>query len=78
MPQLMVQVPADPLPSLIVRAEAASRGPDGTVSVRVALKNVGLSAALSVVLAGATPHLPGVSPQVTRTQRPLLGPTLFR
>jgi hypothetical protein len=71
---LMVRVPADPLPNLMVRAESAARDSDGLVTVRVAVKNVGLSTAQGVVVAGAAPQLPGVNPQVTPPQLAQLTP----
>jgi carboxypeptidase family protein len=70
----MVQLPADPQPTLVARVAGAERLTTGMATVRVALKNVGLSQALSVRLSASAPELPAGVTQVTPSQMSSLAP----
>jgi len=69
-----LQMPADPNPALVARADAAQTGANGKVSVRVFVRNAGPSAALGLRLAAGPSDLPSRGGTVIPAHFPSVGP----
>jgi hypothetical protein len=69
-----LQMPADPNPSLVARAEEAQAGANGKFSVRVFVRNAGPAAALGLRLAAGPSDLPSRGGNVSPAHLPQVGP----
>jgi len=69
-----LQMPNDPNPTLMARAEEAQPASNGKFSVRVFVRNAGPSAALGLRLAAGPSDLPSRGGSVSPAHLPLVGP----